>query len=714
MKTFANQIVKHHKIILFLFILLAVTGGILMLNVNINTDMTKYLPDDSPAKQGVAILDAEFPEASTFTLMFEDLADNRKQDVYTAIQNVEGVQQVNYDDTSRYNNGNYTLYEITVSSRSASTESQATVDRVQALFPDDTLHISGDAPGNTAIDRLPVLLLVAGALLLAVLFLMGTSWLEPILFLITIGIAILLNMGTNIFFDSVSEITYSIAAVLQVVLSIDYSIMLLTRYRLEKTKGGTNREAMARALQNAFSSITGSSLTTIVGMLALTLMSFTIGMDLGLVLAKGVFFSLLCIFTVMPALVLLFNGALERTKKKTFLPKMTWIGSFAHKARYGILIVFVLLLGGSLLLRNSVNITYSMADYYEVNKHFRVSNPVMVLYENDAEAAVAPALAALAQDERVESVNSYAATMTAPVTADAFSALTGINPMIAGQLFTTYGADSIPLNDLLDYIQTTVATNPMYADYFSQDALAQLSTASAQFVGETHSRAIFNTTLPEESDETFALIADIHQALDATGADYLLVGNSAIAYEMHESFPGEMNRITLFTIAAIFLIVALVFRKLTVPLVLTLIIQCAVWITMGTSYLQGISMYYLPLLIVQCLLLGAMVDYGILYADYYREARKSMGKKNAVIFALRSAIHTILTSGLVLVSVTIGVGLVFQATDPSIAEILMTVSKGGAIAVGLIVFVLPGVLAALDRGKNDTGSETLNDETLNA
>ncbi len=699
MKSLAQWIVKNNRFILLFFILLAVAGGVLMMNVPINTDMTQYLPSSSAAKQGVEILDDQFPAASTFTLMFQNLADSRKADVLTEIQSVEGVQRAVWDETDRYNNGDYTLYEITVSSRAGSDAAQATVDRVSALFPDDTLDISGDAPGNTAINRIPSLLLVASVLLLLVLFLMCASWVEPLLFLITIGIAILLNMGSNIIFTNVSQITFSISAILQVVLSIDYSIMLLTRYRLEKQQGGDKREAMARALQKGLPAISGSSLTTIVGMLALTLMSFTIGRDLGLVLAKGVFFSLLCIFTVMPALVLLFDNAMEKTKKKAFLPKMTKIGAFEHKGRFVILIVFVLLLAGSFLLRNNVDITYSLSDYYDVNNHFSVSNPLVVLYENDEEAAIAPVLEALAQDPRIDSVDSYATTLQAEYTADSFAQLTGVNAMVAQQLFASYGADSIPLADLLSYLQTALASNPMYANYFSADAMAQLAAAGDQFVGATYSRAILNTTLPQEGDEIYSLIDTVNQALDGAGVSGLLVGNSAINYEMQQSFPGEMNRITLLTVIAIFLIVALVFRKIEVPLILTLIIQCAVWITMGTTYLQGISMYYLPLLIVQCLLLGAMVDYGILYADYYREARRTRGKQASIVYALHSAIHTILTSGLVLVTVTIGVGLVFLATDPSISEILVTIAKGGAIAMALIVFILPGVLAALDTGK---------------
>ena len=701
MKSIAHQIVKGHKLILILFTLLAVAGAILMTQVDINTDMTKYLPESSPAKQGAKILNEEFAPASTFTLMFKNLPDARKQTVPEDVRTVEGVLAVAYDNSDRYNNSEYTLYLITVDGAAASAEAEAIVARVAALYEDDEITISGDAAGNTAMDAMVTLLIVAGALLMLVLFLMCTSWIEPLLFLITIGIAILINMGTNIIFPSVSEVTYSIAAILQICLSIDYSIMLLSRYRREKERGGTKYDAMRRALHNGVTAISGSSITTIAGMLALTLMSFTIGMDLGLVLAKGVFISLVCILTVMPALALLFDNALEKTRKKrAFLPKMKKIGAFEHKARYVILAVFVLLLVGSFFLRNSVNITYSMSDYYTVNEHFQVSNPIVAVYENEDEDVIAPLLEELQADARIESIDSYATTMEKAYTANEFAELARMNPMMVSQLYAAYGADSIPLADLIAYIETMLAQNPAYAAMLPEGAMDELAAAADSFVGERHSRAIFNTAMPEEGEETFALIDTIQQTLDETGATSLLVGNSPIAREMHESFPGEMNRITILTVVAIFLIVALVFRKLTVPLILTLIIQCAVWVTMGTSYLQGISMYYLPLLIVQCLLLGAMVDYGILYADYYREARLTHPKKESVIIALGSAIHTILTSGLVLVSVTAGIGVVLVAAEPAISEILLTLSKGAAVAIILIVFVLPGILAALDRGKD--------------
>ncbi len=699
MKFISSLIVKHYKSILILFLVLAAVSGVLLFRVNVNGDLTEYLPESSSARQGMQILKEEFPPASTFTLMFTNLPDERRQAVYEELQTVEGVQRVAYDDTPHYNNGAYTLYEITVNYAGFSGEAQAAVARVKMLYENDTVTISGDAAGNTAIERIPTLLAVAGIILILVLLVMCSSWFEPVIFLFTIGIAILLNMGTNVIFDSVSEITYSIASILQLCLSIDYSIMLLSRYHMEKEQGVTKQEAMKRALTNGVTAISGSSITTIVGMLALTLMSFTLGMDLGLVLAKGVFFSLLCIFTVLPALVLIFDDTVEKTRKRAFMPKMTKIGAFEHKGRYVILAVFVLLLVGSFFLRNNVDITYTLSDFYDVNKHFQASNPMVLVYENNEEDAVAPLLLELSDDARIESVDSYATTLQKQYTAETFAQLTGMNQMTVSQLFSAYGAESAPLSDLLGYIETMLAANPMYRSMMPEGALDQLAAAADQFVGETHSRAVLNTRLPWEGEETFALISDLEQTLDGAGVAYNLVGNSPVAYEMRQSFPAEMNRLTLLTIAAIFLIVAAVFRKLTVPLVLTLIIQCAVWITMGTSYLQGISMYYLPLLIVQCLLLGAMVDYGILYADYYRESRRLHDKKTSVIIALRSAIHTILTSGLVLITVTVGVGLIYLSAEPAIAEIVFTIAKGTFAAALLIVFVLPGVLAALDRGK---------------
>ncbi|HPJ03792.1 MAG TPA: efflux RND transporter permease subunit, partial [Candidatus Limiplasma sp.] len=267
MKTIARNIVRDRKLILILFLVLTVVSVVLMFQVNINGDLSKYLPDSSPAKQGIAIINEEFTPASTFTLMFENLPDERKQSVYEQILQTDGVLRATYDATETFNSDPYTLYEITVDAPAFTTDSKAIVADITAQFDNDTIFVSGDAAGNTAIERIPVLIGIASVLLMLVLFIMSTSWVEPLLFAVTIGVAIALNMGSNIIFDSVSEITYSIASILQVCLSIDYSIMLLTRYRQEKETAENKEQAMRRALRHGVTAISSSSITTIIGML---------------------------------------------------------------------------------------------------------------------------------------------------------------------------------------------------------------------------------------------------------------------------------------------------------------------------------------------------------------------------------------------------------------------------------------------------------------
>lgn len=869
MRRITNLIVERNKVILLVFLLLALCSVWLMTKVSINADMSKYLPEASTTKSGMEIMNNEFPAASAFNLMFKNLKAEEKMDVYEWLAKVENVQSVSYEEGSeRYNKEIYTLYVVTVDAGAYSPEAKAVVNAVKDQYAAYDISLNGEAAGNTAIDIIPQVAGIAFVILLVILFLMCESWIEPFLFLLTIAVAILINMGTNIIFDSVSEITYAIAAVLQLVLSMDYSIMLLNRYRQEKRSEENKSEAMKKALQNGFAAISSSSITTIVGMLALVFMSFTIGRDMGFVLAKGVFLSLVCIFTVLPALILLSDKLIEKTSKKSLHIKMDAVAAFSYRGRYVICVVFVLLFAGSFLLKGNVSITYTMSEYYEIDRIFPQDNPIVVLYENKDEKAIAALAEKWEQDAAVKSVNAYTTTLGKDLTygeladaadmdetlvammyslyfdeasgaaerkiafgdflqflkddvatneqfasyfteddlagfdafggevrlsADEFAAYSGMNTAMVQQLFNYYfniygqtEDNKIAQDTLLQFILTDLASNERYAPFFTEDILKQLTAMSAgtdsgvmeqemssgelaafigmdeaiveqlfryyaiahgetpqgkislydfigfvtdeaasnelfrpyvteeilaqltgakaemddglkQLVGGKYSRAIITTSLAEESDETFSFIESLERDLDAFSGEHYLIGNSAMAYEMHQSFPKEMNFITLLTVIAIFIVVAVAFRSLSVPFVLVCIIQCAVHLTMGTVYLQGSSMYYLPLLIVQCLLLGATIDYGILYATHYREARNILPSKEAVITALNNTIHTILTSSIILISITLILGSMLLSSDPSISEILLIIARGGFCATVLVVFILPGILCAFDK-----------------
>lgn len=323
MKKVVDFLTKKRLLIFIITIILAIGSGIAMLFVNINKDMTKYLPEDSQMKQGMDIMENEFETTTTnetFKIMFEDLESNDKQTIFEELSNYEGVENVLYDENSAdYNKENYTLYVIETKYQSIS-KTQELLDSIVKDYKHDYKLYS--YYNNSEDNLLDFLIPIAVVIVIIILFIMSTSLIEVLLILSNIGIAIVLNMGTNIIFSSISDMTFSIAAVLQLVLSIDYSIILVNRYKQERINTDSPIEAMKKALYNAFKSITSSSLTTFVGLLALIFMSFTIGKDMGLVLAKGVLFSLICIFTLLPTLIIWSDKLLKITDKKYLLAKI--------------------------------------------------------------------------------------------------------------------------------------------------------------------------------------------------------------------------------------------------------------------------------------------------------------------------------------------------------------------------------------------------------
>lgn len=319
MKKIANFIVNKRGIVMSVIFLLAIICAFLMQQVEINSDMTKYLADDSSMKIWLDIMEDEFPEmesSQAIRVMFQDLEAEQKSEILSQLENIKYVDNVDYDaENEDHNKDNHTLYVLNTSYAYGSEEEVSIEDTLEENFEQyDMVYRNND----TAIDGVPVwILLAALGILMVILFLMCSSWIEPFLFLVTIMVAILINMGTNIFMGSVSNITFSIASILQLVLSMDYSIILMNRYRQEKAVDENKQEAMKKALAHAFSSITSSSVTTIVGLLALVFMSFKIGVDLGVVLAKGVLISMLCIFTFLPGLILISDKLIQKTAKKS-------------------------------------------------------------------------------------------------------------------------------------------------------------------------------------------------------------------------------------------------------------------------------------------------------------------------------------------------------------------------------------------------------------
>lgn len=715
MKRLTNFLVEKSKIILVIFLLITLVSVWLMTKVTVNGDMTEYLPEDSTTKIGLAIMEEEFPNSqniSTFRVMFEDVSAEKALEIYTELSALENVAAIGYEPGSEaYNKDGNVLYEITVNAPALSDEVFSVRDAIKENYSDYDFELYGDALGNETDSILIKIVPYALIILVLILFAMCDSWVEPLLFLATIAVAVVINMGTNVIFKSVSDVTYSIAAILQLCLSMDYSIMLLNRYRQEKKLESDKKAAMKSALAKAITAISSSAITTIVGMLALAFMSFTIGADMGFVLAKGVLLSLICIFTVLPALILIFDKAIDKSAKKSLHIKMDGIASLSVKARKIIPIVFVLLFIGSFFLKGNVSITYTMSEYYNINKIFPPENQIVLLYENEDEEQIVELAAQWMQREDVKSVSAYSTTIGAQLTDTQLAYTLGVDAEMIAQLFGYYGmmtgsaVQSMSLAEFVDFVVEYVAESEQFAQYMTPELSGQLAGAKAELeagvsslVGENYSMLLLVSALPEESEATTAFFDEFYASLDgALSGEYYAIGNAAMAYEMSESFPGEMDLITILTAVAIFIVVMIAFKSISIPVILVLIIQCAIFITMGSVYVFGSSIYYLPLLVVQCLLMGATVDYGILLTSYYREFRAEKNRKDALASALNGAIHTIMTSSLILILVTGVLGVLVQNSQPSISEILLIIARGGLCATVLVVFILPGLLAAFDR-----------------
>ena len=888
MKRLASFIVNKRIIILSAMLILTAVCAFLMPKVSVNSDMTKYLPDDSSMKQGISLMEKEFPteeENYTVRVMFKRLDIEKKVELKDALAAIENVDSVTYDmDSSDYNSGEYTLYILNTKYGYDTEEEAAIEKRVTEKFSGYEVTVEND---DTSAPDIPLsVYLAAFGIILVVLLVSCGSYFEPVLFLITIGIAVVLNLGTNFFLGEISDVSFGIAAVLQLALSMDYSIILMNRYRQELKKTDDRKEAMANALRAAFGSITGSAVTTIVGLLVLVFMSFKIGADIGIVLAKGVAFSMLCVFTVLPALILLSHKLIEKTEKKERAKKAhkkglsAVLGGFSYRFRRVIAILFVVLFIATGYLQFGTKTVYTLSEKDTIADVFPKDNTIVLLYANADESKIADIVAAL-EKEDVKNIVSYpttigkqctvkemsdmlskmgeslqidekllnivyyhyrtngktdsmtlsdfigflsdkvavdpmfsgyideaaaeqlavlkplteTSTQTAPMPPAALAQTLGMDAEQVTQLFMLrYGTEYTPdktmsLYEFVSFLTDNVLPKPEYAVMFDEEAKAtlyqtkaiadavvsgkeftvkemaefvgkisdkfnrstvellylysaslkqendrstmtpaalvkhieklaseplfstlltneqkagiakarkQLDDGVQQLKGEEHSRLTVTTKLTVESEKTSSFVKGLTELCnEKLSGEYHLIGNSIMVDEMESGFGREQLFITLLTAVSIFIVVALTFRSLAIPAILVLIVQCGVFITVSVLGTIGGSMYYLALLIVECILMGATIDYGILFTSYYREVRTTLSAKEAIVAAYKGSIHTILTSGTIMVLITAVIGPLFG--NPTIEQIVRTLSVGCASAMFLILFVLPGILALCDR-----------------
>ena len=450
-------VVRKRFVFLIAAVVIAIACALMIPRTNINTDMTRYLPNDSPMKQGLDRMSEEFGADAVGTgmirVMFWSLPDSLKTAAKNELSSIEGVSNLLYQDGSEeYNQGEKVLYELLCGSQ----RSQEDIANEIADKFGDRVIVEKSENGTTA----PIgVILIAIVLLLIVLFIMCESWLEPPIFLAAIGVAVAINMGTNALLESVSVTTNSIAAILQLVLSIDYSIILMNRYRQEKSLGtGDNITAMINALKKASPSIVSSAFTTIVGLLALVFMKLKIGADMGIVLAKGVLCSLVAIYTVLPSIILAMDGAIEKSAKKVLKIKTERLAGFSMKFRIPLVVAFVVIFAGSYYLHNKTEISFSFEQKSEIEKYFPPKNITVLLYDNSDATRVIELADSVATHPNVKSFISYPSLMQKQLTAtETMSMVDGLKAM-AGE--SDFNLADFDMNMLVEAIYYIGSKNP--------------------------------------------------------------------------------------------------------------------------------------------------------------------------------------------------------------------------------------------------------------
>ena len=480
MKKITDFIVDKRNYFLILFAI--ITGLCLYTSkkVTINSDITKYLPSTSETKIGNDIMKNEFEEqkSSTLNVMFKDLSDTEKEEKLEKLKNISGVDSVDYDNTEEYNKGEYTLYRINVKDYDHSDTAKEVYNTVKDEFKPKAM--SGSIYDENATILHFSIVVLAIAMAMVILIILSESYVEPFLYLISIGVAVFINKGTNIMFDSVSNITDSITAILQLALSMDYSIMLSNRYRQEREIEKDKLKAMKRALYDSFKAISSSSVTTIAGLIALVFMSFTIGKDLGFVLAKGVLFSLVSIFCCLPGLLLLCDKLIIKTHKKSPQFNLEKIGKYSYKTRWFQLAFIVLAFVVSYGLKDNLGILYTDSQQDEVGKIFPETNQIAIVYENKYDDEITDYVKAIEDDEKANQVLCYGNTINQKLAYnelnEKFKDLgqdTEIEEYLLKIIYYNYynkeNNDSMTFDEFIKFIKSDVYTNKELADSVDND-----------------------------------------------------------------------------------------------------------------------------------------------------------------------------------------------------------------------------------------------------
>lgn len=731
--TVATFIVNKRKAIEILFVLAIIYSVLCINKVQVNQDITSYLPADSETRQGLSIMDEQFMTYGSAKVMLANVTFNQADSLVDSLENVDGVKEVAFDDSSDHFKGTNALFDITFSGTSDEQVSKDALNSVKDILADYDVYVSTEvgseeSSAESLAKDMNIILVLAVVVIVAVLLLSTKAYLQIPVLLITFGVAAILNMGTNYWFGTISSITNSIAVVLQLALAIDYAIILCDRF-MEEHETLDAEEAVKVALSKAIPEISSSSLTTISGMVAMMFMQFRLGYDMGIILVKAIILSLISVFFLMPGVLLIFAKGIDNTHHKCYVPKITIVGKFANKTKYIIPPLFIICLVFAFMKSNNCQYIYDTSSIVSAKKSeskiaqetieetFGTSNQLVVMvpkgdYESEHKVVkklqnldyVTSALAL----SNVSINDEY--VLTDKLSPRQFSELVGIDREVVEVLYMAYaynqeqygpvvtGIDDydVPIIDMFLFLYDQYKEGYVTLDSNLDEKLTTLydtlHDAQLQLQGSDYSRLVLNISLPVEGQETYDALEEIRgiAAQYYSKDSVILVGNSTSDHDLESSFASDNIIISVLTALFVMIILFFTFQSAGLPVLLVLTIQGSIWINFAVPSIEGQTVFFIAYLIVSAIQMGATIDYAIVISNRYLQLKQQMPLKEAITETLNQSFPTIFTSGSILTCAGFLIGEI--ASDATVASIGVALGRGTLISIILVLFVLPQIL----------------------
>lgn len=670
MKKLSVRLTRRPKLVILIALLALIPSILGAAATRINYDILSYLPPDSEAARGEALLEEPFQDAATTMLVVESMPPAYSNQLLLDIKQIPGVISATWlsnlvgvqipedmipeDLRDVFFSGDATMMVIQYDAAGASDRTMKAIDQVRAAC-NKNCFLAGFSviirDTRSLVDHeIPLYIVMAVILSLVAMAFTIDSWVLPLAFLASIGLAILYNFGSNFFLGQISYVTKAIAAVLQLGVTMDYSIFLYRRYEEEKPRHKDPRDAMARAIQDAFTSLSGSSLTTIAGFLALCAMRLLLGRDIGIVMAKGVVLGVATVVLVLPSILLVLDGLIRKTHHRTLMPNFTGVNRLVIRNRKKIAVLFLLL--------------YIPAVYSQAHA------PVYYKLDQSLPQTMDSIVAANKLKDEFNMASSHFVVMKDDLSNAQMNEMTT-------RLEQVDGVESV-----LSYNKLVNAAIP---DFFIPDDIKDI------FKKDGMQLVMINSSYATASQKVSQQLDQLRQIIRSYDPDACVTGEAAMTQNLIETASVDFKMTNYISIAAIFVIVAVVFQSITMPIVLVSAIELAIFINQGIPYFTGTVIPFITPTVIGCVQLGATVDYAILMATRFREElRKGKDREEAMVTAASLSDSSILTSSLVLFCATLGVSAISKIEI--ISNICITLARGALISAVVSIFIMPAVL----------------------